>query len=450
MTTSNTINNFTAIEPDDFYILPDDKGETLFKHLDSAAKNIDLVIYSLSSTDIQNRLLSAKKRGVNISIMHNSQLNSRDWRTTHGYWHLFQTIESLNKGEGTGKIDVRWSSNNFFLTHQKTFLIDAHPDQNGVLDINAKVVIMTHNLHNSKALGFPPTNFWDAYGNQYRDMGYVFKNETIVKEVYHVFKSDFDGDGATVTNGLRDSKTLIWTNGSFLNGNHSYPPVDKGYFDKYPKSTDNQGNTEFMIDCFSMAKHSIEIYTEVIKNVDGILEHLDEAIKSGVSVKLIENSGLVQPGDSSYDFAKKLLGIGVEIKFIPKQFDIHGKAIIIDGGNEDGLLISGSQNFTIPALNYNRELSAIMKGPVVTKLRETFYTDWNSSGAVGLENIPIPAQKAGQQKSSELHTCNSDEKLGITFPPQMEHGEVKVPSDFDEVLREYLKKNPKDHIEKTL
>lgn len=244
-----TYNGFTPIEPDDYYILPEDKGDKLYHYLNSAQKNIDLVIYSLSSTDIQECLLAAKKRGVNITILHNSNLSHplTEWKKNRTYWHLFQTIENLNSAEGSGTLDVRWSSNNFFITHQKTFLIDTRPiDTKGTLAPNARVVIMTHNLHAEKSLGFKvDTKFWWGFnGTFFRDMAYIFKSPEIINEVLKVYLSDFNGDGPSVTNDLLNSRQLFWSNGSFFDDSKDYPDINGPYIKKDFKKISIQGNTD--------------------------------------------------------------------------------------------------------------------------------------------------------------------------------------------------------------
>jgi phosphatidylserine/phosphatidylglycerophosphate/cardiolipin synthase-like enzyme len=117
--------------------------------IQGAEKSIDLVMYELEDTQIENALISAEKNGVAVRVL----LNEGDYGAQPSSYSAaaYQYLRA-------GGVSVHWSPSYFALTHQKTMIVDGN-----------QAVIMTFNL--------TPQNY-----STDRDFGIVDKDPEILPQ----------------------------------------------------------------------------------------------------------------------------------------------------------------------------------------------------------------------------------------------------------------------------
>ena len=90
--------------------LPDQGENAIYNFVDSATSSIDVTIYELKDTTLENDLVSREKAGVNVRVI------------------LDQAQKSYNQGAANvltaGGVGVTYSSTAFTYTHQKTITVD--------------------------------------------------------------------------------------------------------------------------------------------------------------------------------------------------------------------------------------------------------------------------------------------------------------------------------------
>ena len=122
------------------------------------------------------------------------------------------------------------------------------------------------------------------------------------------------------------------------------------------------------------AKISIKIEVYIL-TYDRIIDHLLDAHKRGVNVKvLLESTPYGAPyinGEAYYT----LSSAGIEVKWAGTRGLDHAKFMIID----DTILLVGTANYAYSSFHSNREYIVVSKDPrVVGEALSVFFNDWNS------------------------------------------------------------------------
>lgn len=194
-------------------------------------------------------------------------------------------------------VDVVWASDSFTYTHAKTIVIDGK-----------KAIIMTMNLTPSS----PKTN---------REYIATDADADDVATLEKVFAADHDGKAITVASKLIISPASANSNGS-------------------PR--------EMLTSLIASAKTSLDVEVQSLSDralVDGIIaQH-----KAGLDVHVVID-GDVSDTNAQVTVINKLKTAGVPLRSLHTP-DCHAKAIVADGR-----AYVGSQNFTLPALDTNREV----------------------------------------------------------------------------------------------
>lgn len=388
-----------------FSVQPDDQGRSLLDAIGRATTSVAISVYEIDAPQINQALVDAVGRGVNVRLV----LNGQWWggSSTKYAYDLKSVLDTAAAAPGAGTVEVNWSSNNFQITHQKTVVIDALGKDGGVLapaDLPATAVamVLTGNLN---AYGYQsykpastcpdPCNFWSA-----RDFYMAVTDSDLIAEIARVFASDFACDGPTVTNGLRNStNALTWSNGS--TGVASGDPADQYPADgQYPYFTPNpaqplpdgpdpgpgtdQGNVRSrMLAVVNGATESLDVYNEEMSDQQTInaIAAAAQRLEPG-KVRMVM-TGAVN-GQNSYATAyNQLQAAGVVVHLFPTADNvlyIHAKAIVADGKNA----YVGSTNISSPSMNFNRELGLAFKDQpdVLAPVVATFEVDFNNPVAV--------------------------------------------------------------------
>ena len=137
-------------------VMPDDGGGAVVALIDRASEQLLIKQFKLQSEAVEQALLRAHRRGVQVRVMLNPHTSAGDrWND-----------EAFARLQGWG-IAVAWTSEAFPVTHEKSMVIDSHA-----------ALIATF-------------NFADKYFSQTRDYGVVSHDPVVVAQVRAGFEADW-------------------------------------------------------------------------------------------------------------------------------------------------------------------------------------------------------------------------------------------------------------------
>ncbi len=216
-------------------------------------------------------------------------------------------------------IQVNWSNPTFALTHQKSFVID-----------DSAAIITTANATHSAFI-------------KNREYGVIDTNPADVREVATVFDADWQRAQPDLSHA-----NLVWS------------PIN------------SRATFDHLIDS---AKQTLYVECEETQDPD-VVNRLVSAARRGVQVQLITNKPTSSSDSNSSGIATLTQG-GVQVGFSSSLY-MHAKIFVVD--NQIGWI--GSENISSASLDQNREAGIIMNDAnIVTKLSETFNTDWGNTTA---------------------------------------------------------------------
>ena len=155
---------------------PDEGTKPVISLIDSATKSVDLVMYSLNDTAVEQSLVDAKDKGIAVRVLLDAGYQGKpSSANTVSYQYL-----------SSHGVNVKWTPSYFTLTHQKTLIVD-----------DVKALIMTFNL--------------DAkYYTNDRDFGVLDVDIADVQAIENTFDADWRGQKIALQNG----DDLVWSPGS--------------------------------------------------------------------------------------------------------------------------------------------------------------------------------------------------------------------------------------------
>lgn len=421
--------------------LPDD-GQQIVSAINKAKSRVDVVIYTFGGPDLVGQasapgaLMKAISRGVDVRIMLNSgnkgckSLSAADQQacmTQSEFDPTFAIQQSLQAAQqnplpasqgGTGKagdFEIRYSSQNFQITHQKTILIDAF-DGSGKPNVNSGTLalVSTGNLStydwgssykNASYLTDPAAGCggakcaddWAA-----RDFTILVDDKALLERIAAVYASDANCETwqtSPIYRQLLDSTMAdTWANGTLLADGSAYPSMGTTAF--YGGDSINpglqstpQGNSRSRtIRLIDSAQKSLIVYNEEMADPDVMNALVRASRDRKVDVSVVMASSICKtstvkdpcvPGQpvpsTEFDY---LTANGVSVTLLNNSVGlyIHAKAIVADG--TDGFM--GSENFGYGSMNYNRELGLMLTNrPDPTKV---------ASGVPSIESVEGIAQ----------------------------------------------------------
>ncbi len=287
---------------------PDDGLEPVREFILSAQTSLLIKQFTFTEPSLIEAAIDRKKAGVDVRIMLNPQRSGGDRAND----------ESYERFKNAG-IEVQWSSPKFYVTHEKSIVVD-----------ETAAMVATFNL-------------MIKYFTLTRDYGIVTHDPLHVAQIVEVFNAD-------------------WQHRDFT------PPSYEGLL------WSNSNSRYHMARFIDTAQR--RLYIQHPKYVDAvILDHIAAAAHRGVTVKVLCGG---KHGISEWDildtFASlRTLGrFGVKVRK-QKNLRVHAKLLIVD--NTSALV--GSMNIDRSAFDLRRELGITIDDPdVVGRLRGIFKSDW--------------------------------------------------------------------------
>lgn len=300
----------SAIAPH-LIVQPDDGLEPVREFIASAQSSLLIKQFTFTEPGLIQATIDRKNAGVDVRVMLNAQRSGGDRANDETY------AEFKRAG-----IDVQWSSPKFYVTHEKSIVVDGNA-----------AMVATYNL-------------MIKYFTLTRDYGIITRDPAHVAQIIDVFNADWEHLDFTPA----EDAGLLWSNS---NSRHQMARfIDRA-------------NEHLLI------QHP--------KFVDAvILDHIAEATHRGVKVRVLCGG---RHGISEWDildtFASlRTLGrFGVKVRK-QKDLRVHAKLIAVDGRE----VLVGSMNIDRSAFDLRRELGLITDEPaVVQRLVAVFDSDWESS-----------------------------------------------------------------------
>ena len=290
---------------------PDDGIEPVREFIMTAQSSLLIKQFTFTEPSLIEAAIDRKNAGADVRVMLNPQRSGGDRANDESYEKL--------KDAG---LDVQWSNPKFYVTHEKSIVVDG-----------TAAMVATYNL-------------MVKYFTLTRDYGIITHDPQHVQQIVDVF--DADWEHRDFTPGTYEG--LLWSN------------------------SNSRYHMARFID--TAQRH---LYIQHPKYVDAvILDHIAAAADRGVKVKVLCGG---KHGISEWDildtFAslRTLRRFGVKVRK-QKNLRVHAKLLVVD--NERALV--GSMNIDRSAFDLRRELGITIDDPaVVNRLIEVFKNDWNSS-----------------------------------------------------------------------
>jgi phosphatidylserine/phosphatidylglycerophosphate/cardiolipin synthase-like enzyme len=324
-----------------FFVTPSDGGlQPVIDAIAGAKKSIRMMMFHLTVPDVENALIAAKARGVDVKII-------LDAKNLEGRGSAAVAQRLTDHG-----IEITKSSPAFSITHVKAMVID-----------DARAIVMSLNL----------TRPFDHT----RDYAIVTDDATVVDEFLRVFQADIDNAAAKTGNTpALGSPALVWS------------PVS------------SEGRIVALVES---AQTSIISSTENLGDKP-VGDALGRAAKRGVKVRIVApmcdlgNSPL-----RNLQYIDDLDHANVDARVMPppstrEQPYIHAKMMIVDGAR--GFV--GSINFSENSMKHARELGILFDDhAAIVAFTAAFEADWRAA-VPPPPKTGATRERKGEWKTSDL------------------------------------------------
>ncbi|CAN5507699.1 hypothetical protein BH11ACT7_BH11ACT7_33470 [soil metagenome] len=297
--------------PTGVIVEPDDGLGPVQDFIAGATRTLLIKQFTFTEQVLIDAVLDRKRAGVDVRVMLNPARSSGSRANDDTYAQLEQA-----------GVAIQWSSSKFYVTHEKSIVVD-----------NEAALVGTFNL-------------CLKYFTQTRDYGVITRDPRQVAQIVEVFDADWEN---------RD-----WT-----------PPTYEGLL------WSNANSRRQMAGFIDAAQYRLDVQHP--KFVDAvILDRLVAATDRGVKVHVLCGG---RHGISDWDildtFASlrtlRMFGVKVHKQ---KNLRVHAKLLIAD----DQRALVGSMNIDRSAFDLRRELGIIVTDePAVARLKATFDQDWELS-----------------------------------------------------------------------
>jgi len=297
--------------PPRLIVQPDDGLESVREFIASAQSSLLIKQFTFTEPSLIQATIDRKNAGVDVRVMLNAQRSGGDRANDETYDEFKQA-----------GIDVQWSSPKFYVTHEKSIVVDGNA-----------AMVATYNL-------------MIKYFTLTRDYGIVTRNPQHVAQIIDVFNADWEHLDFTPA----EDAGLLWSN----------------------------SNSRLQMARF-IDRATEHLLIQHPKFVDAvILDHIAAAAHRGVKVRVLCGG---RHGISEWDILDTFASLrtmgrfGVKVRK-QKNLRVHAKLIVVDGRE----VLVGSMNIDRSAFDLRRELGLITDDPaVVQRLLAVFDSDWESS-----------------------------------------------------------------------
>ncbi len=318
--------------PPRLIVEPDDGVEPVRELIASAQSSLLIKQFTFTEESLIDAVIERRNAGVDVRVMLNPARSGGDRAND----------ETFGKFADAG-ITVRWSNPKFYVTHEKSIVVD-----------NQAALVATFNL-------------CTKYFTLTRDYGVITHDPLHVAQIVEVFDADWQELDWTCS----AYEGLLWSN-----SNSRY----------------------HMAQFIDTAKFRLDIQHP--KYVDAvILERIAAAVDRGVKVHVLCGG---RHGISEWDildtFAslRTLRRFGVKVHK-QKNLRVHAKLLLVD----DEHALVGSMNIDRSAFDLRRELGILISdAPTVARLKQVFTADWELSHQY---EPPDPLQPAHHHEDDFPH-----------------------------------------------
>jgi phosphatidylserine/phosphatidylglycerophosphate/cardiolipin synthase-like enzyme len=292
-------------------VQPDDGLGPVIEFIESAQTSLLVKQFTLTSEDLIATIIGRRQAGVDVRVMLNAARSGGDRAND-------ETFEQFRNAG----IDVQWANPQFYVTHEKSIVVDERA-----------ALVATFNM-------------CLKYFTATRDYGVIIDDPVQVAQIVEVFNADW-------------------------NHNDWAPSVYEGLL------WSNSNSRYHMARFIDTATHRIDVQHP--KFVDAvILDHLAAAVERGVKVHVLCGGRHgISEGDVLDTFAslRTLRRFGAKVHK-QKNLRVHAKLLIVD----DERALVGSMNIDRSAFDLRRELGITITEPaIVARLKATFESDWELS-----------------------------------------------------------------------
>jgi cardiolipin synthase A/B len=292
-------------------VQPDDGVTPVREFIRTAQQSLLIKQFTFTEPSLIQAVIDRKNAGVAVRVMLNSKRSGGDRANDEA----FETLQKAG-------INVRWANPKFYVTHEKSIVID-----------NRVALIATFNL-------------CEKYFTLTRDYGVIVFDSAKVEQVAAGFEADWEQRDWTPST----ESGLLWSN-------HNSRLLMSSFIDSAESRLDVQ--------------HPKFVDTT-------ILERLVSAAQRGVHVRVLCGG---KHGISDWDILDTFSSLrvlhysGVKVHK-QKNLRLHAKLLLAD--HKQALL--GSMNIDRSAFDLRRELGTTIQDPtVVARLEGIFEQDWSLS-----------------------------------------------------------------------
>lgn len=218
--------------------------QPIYDFVNSAQHSIDLTMYELDDTTMENDLIAAAARGVDVRVI----LDGRVGPNSKYYQPGFDKLKA-------GGVNVVWSNPAYYFTHQKTLTVDGRES-----------LIMTGNLDS-------------YYYNSDRDYALFDANPLDVWAIEQTFDADFADQPVTPSAGSGD---LVWSPTTsesrildVINGAHRTLLVEQ----------EEMYDTDVINALIAAAQRGVQVKLAIIDEC-GLYPYLNQLLAAGVQISL--------------------------------------------------------------------------------------------------------------------------------------------------------------------
>ena len=322
-------------------VLPDDTAKPILDALNAAKRTLQIRMFLFTDPTLLKAVIAAKRRGVKIRVMLNPARRSGESENEEARHELTRA-----------GVEVRDSSPQFAVTHQKSMVID---DETGFVE----------------SLNWETRDLTET-----RDYAVVTTHDTEVAEMVKCFDDDWAHRSFTP----RPESRLIWC--------------------------PNNGR-ERIAAFIDAAKETLWLQNERYQDTV-MIEHLVRAVNRGVRVHIMARPPHTLKKDKLVEGVGGLRimhDVGAKVHKL-KGLKLHGKMLLAD----ESRAIVGSINLSPGSFDARRELAIETDAHhVIAQLVKTSQHDWKHSQ-------PLDLTDEGIRADMEKHGAKGEERLAVARP----------------------------------